>query len=176
MGVPAISKQDMQINEMIRDKEILVIDADGTKLGVMSAKDAQKIAYDKNLDLVKIAPQAKPPVCRVMDYGKYCFERDKKAKEARKKQQIVKVKEVQLSCRIDTHDFETRVNHARKFLSGGDKVRAVIRFKGREMAHKDLGREVLLKFQQACDGYGTTEKPPVEEGRFMSIVLNPVKQ
>ncbi len=168
--------KDLLINDEIKCKEVRVIGAEGEQLGVMELNRAKEYAYGRDLDLVLIAPTATPPVCRTMDYGKYCFERDKKAKEARKKQQIVKVKEVQLSCRIDTHDFETRVNHARKFLSGGDKVRAVVRFKGREMAHKDLGRDVLLKFQEACDGYGATDKPPVEEGRFMSIVLSPVKQ
>ena len=122
-----------------------------------------------------IAPTATPPVCRAIDYGKFCFERDKREKEAKKKQVIVKVKEVQLSCRIEQHDFETRVNHAKRFLGEGNKVKAVVRFKGREMAHQDLGREVIAKFEEACQGFGIAEKKPILEGRFMSIILSPVK-
>ena len=170
-----ISKQELQINEEIRDKEILVIDDEGKKLGTMSAKDAQKLAYDKDLDLVKIAPQATPPVCRIMDYGKYRFERDKKEKEAKKKQQTIELKEIQLSCRIDTHDFETKVKHALRFLSDGNKVRVVMRFKGREMSHMNIGREVLEKFEAACAESGTVDKKPVLDGRFMSMVISPVK-
>lgn len=171
-----ISTKDLPINDDIKCKEVRVIGPDGEQLGIMDLNAAKEFAYDRDLDLVLIAPTATPPVCRAMDYGKYCFERDKKEKEARKKQQIVKVKEVQLSCRIDTHDFETRVNQARKFLSGGDKVRAIVRFKGREMAHMDLGRDILLRFQDACAGVGSSEKAPIVEGRFMSIILSPVKQ
>ena len=114
-----ISKQELQINEEIRDKEILVIDADGTKLGTLSAKEAQKIAYEKDLDLVKIAPQATPPVCRIMDYGKYCFEQTKREKEAKKNQKVVAIKEIRMFSTIDTHDFETKVGHATKFLKAG---------------------------------------------------------
>ncbi len=153
-----------------------MIGVDGEQLGIMGINEAKTYAYDRDLDLVLIAPTATPPVCRAMDYGKFCFERDKKEKEARKKQQIVKVKEVQLSCRIDTHDFETRVNQARKFLAGGDKVRAIVRFKGREMTHMDIGQDVLLRFQEACKGVGNAEKAPITEGRYMSVVLAPVKQ
>ena len=142
----------------------------------MSSASALEYAYGRGLDLVLMAPNAEPPVCRAMDYGKFRFERDKKEKEARRNQQIVKVKEVQLSCRIDTHDFETRVNQARKFLQGGDKVKAVIRFKGREMAHMNLGQDILMRFKDACEGVGSTEKAPIVEGRFMSIIINPVKQ
>ena len=171
-----ISTKDLPINDDIKCKEVRVIGPDGEQLGIMELNAAKEFAYDRDLDLVLIAPTATPPVCRAMDYGKYCFERDKKEKEARKKQQIVKVKEVQLSCRIDTHDFETRVNQARKFLTGGDKVRAIVRFKGREMAHMDLGRDILVRFQEACEGVGSSEKAPIVEGRFMSIILSPVKQ
>ena len=142
----------------------------------MGINEARAYAYERDLDLVLIAPTATPPVCRAMDYGKFCFERDKREKEARKKQQVIKVKEVQLSCRIDTHDFETRVSQARKFLAGGDTVRAIVRFKGREMAHQDLGMDVLLRFQQACAGVGSAEKAPITEGRFMSVIIAPVKQ
>lgn len=173
MGVPAISKQDMQINEMIRDKEILVIDADGTKLGVMSAKDAQKIAYDKNLDLVKIAPQAKPPVCRVMDYGKYCFEQQKREKEARKNQKVVSIKEIRMFSAIDTHDFETKVNQAIKFLSSGDKLKVSVRFRKRAIAHPQIGEELLTKFKDACAEVGTVEKPAKMEGRSIVMFISP---
>ncbi len=171
--MPAISKQDMQINEMIRDKEILVIDADGTKLGVMSAKDAQKIAYDKNLDLVKIAPQAKPPVCRVMDYGKYCFEQQKREKEARKNQKVVSIKEIRMFSAIDTHDFETKVNQAIKFLSSGDKLKVSVRFRKRAIAHPQIGEELLTKFKDACAEVGTVEKPAKMEGRSIVMFISP---
>ena len=170
-----ISTKDLLINEEIRAKEVRVIGVNQEQLGIMSADKAREYAYNNDVDLVLIAPNAEPPVCRAMDYGKYCFERDKREKEAKKKQQIVKVKEVQLSCRIDTHDFETRVNQAKKFLAGGDKVKAVIRFKGREMAHQDIGREVIEKFRDACSEVGASDKGLILDGRFMSIMLSPVK-
>ena len=141
----------------------------------MNIEDARSFAYNNSVDLVLIAPTANPPVCRAIDYGKFCFERDKREKEARKKQVIVKVKEVQLSCRIEMHDFETRVNQAKKFLGEGNKVKAVVRFRGREMAHTELGREVILKFEEACRDFGVAEKKPVLDGRYMSIILSPVK-
>ena len=171
-----ISTKDLAINDEIKCKEVRVIGADGEQLGIMELNAAKEYAYGKDLDLVLIAPNATPPVCRAMDYGKYCFERDKKEKEARKKQQIVMVKEIQLSPRIDTHDFDTRVNQARKFLAGGDKVRAIVRFKGREMAHTNLGLEILERFQEACAEVGKSEKAPILEGRYMSVTLSPVKQ
>ena len=146
------------------------------QLGVMKIEDARSYAYNNDVDLVLIAPMAQPPVCRAIDYGKFCFERDKREQEAKKKQVVVKVKEVQLSCRIEQHDFDTRVNHAKKFLLEGNKVKAVIRFKGREMSHMDLGREVIEKFQEACSEFGVAEKKPVLDGRFKSIVIAPVKQ
>lgn len=152
-----------------------MVGPEGEQLGIMATAAALEYAYGRGLDLVLMAPNAEPPVCRAMDYGKFRFERDKKEKEARRNQQVVKVKEVQLSCRIDTHDFDTRVNQARKFLQGGDKVKAVIRFKGREMAHLDMGRSVIDRFIEACHDVGTNEKPPVQEGRFLSVVLSPVK-
>ena len=170
------TKDTTQINDDIRAKEVRVIGDDGEQIGILPLSQAKEIAYNKGLDLVLISPQADPPVCRVMDYGKFRFERDKKQKEARKKQQIVKVKEVQLSCRIDTHDFETRANHARKFLEGGDKVKAIVRFKGREMAHQDIGRAMLEKFLEACADVGTSEKGITMEGRFMSTIIAPIKK
>lgn len=170
------AKDSTQINDDIRVKEVRVIGSDGEQIGILKTDEAREIAYEKGLDLVLISPQAEPPVCRIMDYGKYRFERDKRQKEAKKKQQIVKVKEVQLSCRIDTHDFETRVSHARKFLEGGDKVKVIVRFKGREMAHQDIGRTMLEKFIQACEGAGASEKGISLDGRFMSTIIAPLKK
>ena len=141
----------------------------------MNIDDARSFAFNNGVDLVLIVPNATPPVCRAIDYGKFCFERDKREKEAKKKQVIVKVKEIQLSCRIEQHDFDTRVNHAKKFLAEGNKVKAVVRFKGREMTHMDLGREVITKFEEACRDAGVAEKKPVLEGRFISVILSPVK-
>lgn len=173
--MPPISTKDLLINENIKAKEVRLIGENGEQLGIKSAAFARDYAYDRELDLVLIAPQATPPVCRVMDYGKYRFERDKKEKEARKKQQIVKVKEVKLSCRIDTHDFETRVNHAKRFLTGGDKVKVIVVFRGREMTHLEIGREMIARFEEAVAEFGAADKKPVMEGRFMSVVLSPLK-
>ena len=141
----------------------------------MSSSKALEQAYDRGYDLVMMSAQATPPVCKIMDYGKYCFERDKREKEAKKKQQTIELKEIQLSCRIDTHDFETKARHAQRFLKDGNKVRVVMRFKGREMSHIDIGREVLEKFEAACEEFGTVDKKPVLDGRFMSMVISPVK-
>ncbi|MBR4979213.1 MAG: translation initiation factor IF-3 [Clostridia bacterium] len=160
------------INEQIRAKEVRVIDGDGSQLGVMSVKDALKIAYAKDLDLVEISPNSDPPVCRVMDYGKYRFERDKKEKEAKKKQQMIDVKEIQLSCRIDTHDFETKLKHARRFLDAGNKVKVCVKFRGREMAHTAIGQEIITKFGDACLDIGVIEKMPVLDGRQMIMFIN----
>ena len=173
--ISANNNKDMLINEDIKAPEVRVIGPNNEQVGILKIDDARAYAENNNVDLVLIAPTATPPVCRAIDYGKFCFERDKREKEAKKKQVIVKVKEVQLSCRIEQHDFETRVNHAKRFLGEGNKVKAVVRFKGREMAHQDLGREVIEKFQAACEGFGTAEKKPILEGRFMSIILSPVK-
>ena len=125
---------------------------------------------------VLMAPQAQPPVCRIMDYGKFRFERDKKEKEAKKKQQIVELKEIQLSCRIDTHDFETKARHAQRFLTDGNKVRVVMRFKGREMSHIAIGQEIMQKFRDVCSELGSVDKDPVLDGRILSMVITPVKQ
>lgn len=166
----------MQINDEIKAKEVRMVGVDGEALGIMSISDARNYAYDKGLDLVLIAPGATPPVCRAMDYGKFRFEKEKREKEAKKKQQITHVKEVQLSCRIDTHDFNTRVNHAHRFLADGDKVKVIVKFKGREMAHLDIGRSMLEKFEEACADAGAADKRPVLEGRFMSMIISPLKQ
>ncbi len=171
-----ISKQEHQINEEIRDKEVRLIDAEGNQMGVVSLAVAQQTALDSGLDLVKIAPKAEPPVCRVMDYGKFRFEQAKKEKEARRNQKIVEIKEVRLSAKIDVHDFEVRVKAAEKFLSAGDKVKVSIRFRGREMAHTSIGLTVMNRFAEACAEYGTVEKAPKLEGRQMLMFLAPHKK
>ena len=163
------------INEEIKFKEVRVVGVDGEAVGIMSSDAALKLAYDQGYDLVLMAPQAQPPVCRVMDYGKYRFERDKKEKEAKKKQQTVELKEIQLSCRIDTHDFETKARHAQKFLESGNKVRVVMRFKGREMSHVSIGQEIMSKFEESCSAVGSVDKKPVLDGRIMSMVISPLK-
>ena len=174
-GVFSISSKDLLINEEIKAKEVRVVGVEGDPIGIMSPDAALKIAYDQGYDLVLMAPQAQPPVCRIMDYGKYRFERDKKEKEAKKKQQVIELKEIQLSCRIDTHDFETKARHAVKFLESGNKVRVVMRFKGREMSHVGIGQEIMKKFQDACSEVGSVDKAPVLDGRIMSMVVSPLK-
>ena len=174
-GCFSISAKELLINEEIKVKEVRVVGVEGDPIGIMSPEAALKIAYDQGYDLVLMAPQAQPPVCRIMDYGKYRFERDKKEKEAKKKQQVVELKEIQLSCRIDTHDFETKARHAVKFLESGNKVRVVMRFKGREMSHVSIGQEIMQKFQDVCSEVGSVDKPPVLDGRMMSMVISPVK-
>ena len=167
--------KDMQVNEQIREKEVRVIGTNGEQLGVMSSEAALKLAYDEGLDLVMMTAQANPPVCKIMNFGKFRFEREKREKEAKKKQQTVELKEIQLSCRIDTHDFDTKVKHAHRFLSSGNKVRVVLRFKGREMAHVALGGEIMEKFENACAEVGTVDKKPVLDGKLMSMVISPIK-
>ncbi|MBQ9680394.1 MAG: translation initiation factor IF-3 [Ruminococcus sp.] len=168
-----ISKQEPQINEEIRDKELRVIGPDGAQLGIMSAADAQHIADEKNLDLVKIAPQATPPVCKIMDYGKYRFEQAKREKEARKNQHTVDVKEIKLSLNIDTHDFNTKLKNAMKFFAHGDKVKVSIRFRGREMGHSEFGYDTMKKFADACAEVANIERPAKLEGRQMLMFLAP---
>ena len=170
------NNKDHLINEEIKVPEVRLIGSNNEQLGVMKIEEAHAYAESNGVDLVLIAPTANPPVCRAIDYGKFCFERDKREKEAKKKQVVVKVKEVQLSCRIEQHDFDTRVNQAKRFLGEGNKVKAVVRFRGREMTHTELGKEVILKFEEALQGIGHAEKKPILEGRYMSIILSPVKQ
>ena len=167
-----ISKEN-QINEEIRDKEVRDISADGEQVGVMSAKEALSLAEKSNLDLVKIAPNAVPPVCKIMDYGKFKFEQAKREKEAKKKQKVMDIKEVRLSLNIDTGDFNTKVNHALRFLKDGDKVKVSIRFRGREMAHTDNGIVIMQRFAEACSEIGSVEKPAKLEGRSMLMFLVP---
>jgi translation initiation factor IF-3 len=166
-----IATKETQINEEIRDKEVRVIDSDGNQLGVMPIEEALRLAEEKNTDLVKIAPQAKPPVCKIMDYGKYRFEQAKREKEAKKNQRVIEIKEVRLSLNIDTHDFETKVGHAVKFLKSGNRVKVSIRFRGREMAHPENGLVTMSKFADACSEFGTVEKPAKLEGRSMLMFL-----
>ena len=168
-----ISKQELQINEEIRDKEIRVIDSDGGQLGILSASQALDMAASKNLDLVKIAPQAVPPVCKIMDYGKYRFEQAKREKEARKNQKVVSIKEIRMFSTIDTHDFETKVNQAVKFLQGGDKLKVSVRFRKRAIAHPELGSELLDRFKEAVSGAGTVDKPAKMEGRSIVMFVSP---
>ena len=168
-----ISKKEIQINEEIRDKELRIIGSDGQQLGIMSAKEALDLAEQKNLDLVKIAPQSNPPVCKIMDYGKYRFEQAKREKEARKNQRVVDIKEVRLSLNIDTHDFNTKLNNALKFIKHGDKVKVSIRFRGREMGHPEIGLETMKRFADACSETAIVEKPAKLEGRNMLMFLAP---
>ncbi len=170
-----ISAKELTINDDIRVKEVRMLDENNGQLGIMNLNDAKAYAYERGLDLVLIAPTAVPPVARAMDYGKYRYEADKKEKEAKKKQQVVEVKEVQLSCRIDTHDFETKANRAIKFLQDGNKVRVSLRFKGREIAHQELGREMLERFQEAVSEFGTVDKKPVLDGKQLTMFIAPVK-
>ena len=162
-----------EINEEILDKEIRVIGDDGEQLGIMSAEAAMKIAEEKELDLVKISPMAKPPVCKIMDYGKFRFEQLKKEKEAKKNQKVIELKEIRLSLNIDTNDFNTKVNQAAKFLQQGHKVKVSIRFRGREMAHTSLGIDVEQRFAQALEGKAVVDKQPKLEGRSMMMFLSP---
>ena len=163
----------MQINEEITDKEVRLISNDGEQLGIVSAAQAQKLAAEKNLDLVKIAPQAKPPVCKIMDYGKYRFEQSKREKEAKKNQRVIEIKEIRLSPNIDVHDFDTKVGHARKFLSAGNKTKVSIRFRGREMTHTDLVLTIMAQFAEKCADIASVEKPAKLEGRQMLMFLAP---
>lgn len=161
------------INEAIKDKEVRLIDEDGTMLGILPIKEAQRLANSKNLDLVKIAPQAAPPVCKIMDYGKHLFELAKKEKEVRKNQKTINVKEVRIKPTTDEHDFNFKVKNAIKFLKDGDKVKISIRFSGRQMNYTASGKEVLEKFALAVEEVGTVERVPKLEGRSMIMILNP---
>lgn len=161
------------INGQIRDKEIRLISNTGEQLGIMSARDAQKLADEKNLDLVKISPQAKPPVCKIMDYSKYKFDLAKKEKEAKKKQKVVETKEVRLSPNIDTHDVETKVKNAIKFLKAGNKVKVSIRFRGREMSRQDAAIEIMKNFADKVSEFGQIDKEPKMEARTMAMFLGP---
>ncbi len=167
-----ISKEN-QINEEIRDKEVRVISADGEQIGVMSPKDALALAEKANLDLVKIAPNAVPPVCKIMDYGKFKFEQAKREKEAKKNQKVMEVKEIRLGLSIDVHDFETKGRHAIGFLRSGNKVKVSIRFRGRELGHPEIGLDIMNRFAEYCGDYASVEKAAKMEGRNMLMFLAP---
>ena len=159
------------INEQIRDKEVRVIGPDGEQLGIMSAKEAYFKAKDANLDLVKIAPTAKPPVCKIVDYGKFKYEQTRKEKEAKKKQKVVEIKEIRLSPNIDTNDLNIKINAAKKFISKGDRVKVTLRFRGREMAHMNTSKHILDDFAQALADVAVVDKAPKVEGRSMTMFL-----
>lgn len=169
----AIAAQNHLVNEDIKATEVRLVGADGSQLGIMETSKALTIAEQEGMDLVLIAPQATPPVCRVMDYGKYRFDQQKREKEQRKNQKTVEVKEIRLSLNIDVHDFDTKVDQAKKFLSAGNKLKVSIRFRGREMAHTDRGTDVMNRFQEAVGDAATVDKPAKLEGRSMQMFMSP---
>ena len=162
-----------QINEEIRDKEVRLISDDGEQLGIVPIQQAQDIAVEKGMDLVKIAPQAKPPVCKIMDYGKFRFDQLKKEKEARKNQRVVEIKEIRMSPGIDTNDLNVKMRNAMKFLKEGNRVKVTVRFRGREMAHTDIGEQLLIRFGEGCAEVANVDKKPKLDGRFMTLFLSP---
>lgn len=164
------------MNNQIRDKEIRLIDFDGTMIGIVSARDAQLKANERDMDLVKISPNANPPVCKIMDYGKYLYELSKKEKEAKKKQTNISVKEIRLSAKIEEHDFAFKLRNAMKFLQDGDKVKVSIRFRGREMQFTSMAYEVIDRFADKIKEYGKMEKKPSLDGRSMSVMFVPIKE
>ena len=171
-----IATVNYQINDDIRDKEVRVIGEDGAQLGIMSSEEALQIAEEKDLDLVKIAPGSNPPVCKIMDYGKYRFEQSKREKEARKNQHVIEVKEIRMSPSIGENDFNTKLKNAQKFLRDGDRVKVTVRFRGREMAHTNIGEQLLRKFAEQCAELANLDKQPKLEGRNMSMFLSPKPQ
>ena len=173
LEVLTIAKLDHQLNEEIRDKEIRLIGADGAQLGIMSADQANEMAEEQGLDLVKISPNAVPPVCKIMDYSKFCFDQKKREKEARKNQKVVEIKEIRMSPSIDTNDLNTKIKNAQKFLKEGNRVKVSVRFRGREMAHTNIGEKLLMDFAEACTEVASVEKNPKLEGRFMAMFLTP---
>jgi len=171
-----INNKDLLVNEQIRDKEVRVIDENGVQLGIMSVKEALRIAEEKKLDLVKIAPHANPPVCKIMDYGKYKFELAKKEREAKKNQRVINVKEIRLTTTIEDHDFNVKVKNAIRFLQDGDKVKVSIRFRGREVLHPEIGEEIINKFIEMVKDYGLVEKKPKLDGKNLTAVIAPKQQ
>ena len=168
-------KKEHQLNEEIRDREVRLIGETGEQLGIVSAREALNIAEEAGLDLVKISPTANPPVCKIMNYGKYIFELSKKAKEAKKNQKVTEIKEVWLSMTIDVGDLQVKAKQAQKFLSGGNKVKVSIRMRGRQMAHQELGVDVMKRFFELVKDFGNIEKQPLTEGRNIWMMLAPVK-
>lgn len=170
------NNDNLFINEQIRDREVRVIGADGEMLGIMSAAEARKLAEEADLDLVKISPGAKPPVCKIIDYGKYKYEKTRKEKDAKKKQHIVEIKEIRMSPNIDKNDMQTKINNARKFLTKGDRVKVTLRFRGREMAHMQQSAHILTDFADALADVASVDKAPRVEGRSMTMFLAGKKQ
>ncbi len=168
-----ISSVAHQINEDIQDKEVRLIGDDGAQLGIMKLEDALDIAFEKNLDLVKIAPNSVPPVCKIMDYGKFRFEQSKRDKETRKNQKVIEVKEIRMSPGIGINDFNTKLRNGHKFLADGDRLKVTVRFRGREMTHTEIGEELLNRFAEQCADIAIVNKPPKLEGRFMAMFLSP---
>ena len=173
MEVLTIAKLDHQLNEEIRDKEIRLIGADGAQLGIVSAAQANQLAEEQGMDLVKISPNAVPPVCKIMDYSKFCYDQKKREKDAKKNQKVVEIKEIRMSPSIDTNDLNTKIKAAQKFLADGNRVKVSIRFRGREMAHTNIGEKILVDFAAACSEVASMEKNPKLEGRFMAMFLAP---
>ena len=171
MGMEGRIISELFINEQIRDKEVRVIGEDGEQLGIMSSKEALKLAEEAGVDLVKIAPTAKPPVCKIVDYGKFKYEQTRKEKEAKKKQKTVEIKELRLSPNIDTNDLNTKINAARKFIGKGDRVKITLRFRGREMAHMNNSKHILDDFAEALSDIAVVDKAPKVEGRSMTMFL-----
>ena len=173
LEVLIISVKDIPINEQITFKEVRVIDSDGSQLGILPIKDALDAAYAKDLDLVNVSPNANPPVCKIMDYGKYRFELAKREKEARKNQKVIETKDIRLGLSIDKHDFETKGNHAIQFLKAGNKLKVSIRFRGRELGHPEIGLDIMSRFAEYCSEYAVIEKPAKMESRNMLMFLAP---
>ena len=173
MEVLTIAKLDHQLNEEIQDKEVRLIGEDGAQLGIVSAEQANLMAEEQGLDLVKISPNAVPPVCKIMDYSKFCFDQKKREKEAKKNQRVVEIKEIRMSPSIDTNDLNTKIKNAQKFLKDGNRVKVSVRFRGREMAHTEIGEKLLMEFAEACAELAAMEKNPKLEGRFMGMFLAP---
>jgi translation initiation factor IF-3 len=168
-----IRERDVRVNEEIRIAEVRVVDDENNQLGVMSPREALRIARERDLDLVEIAPTARPPVCRIMDYGKFRYEQSKRTREARKKQKVTDVKEVRMTPKIEEHDFQVKVRNAEKFLKGGDKVKCTIRFRGREIVHSDLGKKLLERLAETLSEIAVVERVPRVEGRNMIMILAP---
>lgn len=168
-----IAFKDLRINEQIRVPQVRLIDADGTQLDIMATKDAQRISAERGLDLVEIAPQAKPPVCKIMDYGKYRFDQIKREKETKKNQKVVEIKEVKLRPNIEDHDFETKARNGEKFLKNGNKVKVTIMFRGREITHPELGKELCERMAERLGDVSSVEKAAKVEGRNMTMILVP---
>ena len=173
LEVLTIAKLDHQLNDEIRDSQVRLIGADGAQLGIMSADEANHLAEEQGMDLVKISPNAVPPVCKIMDYSKFCFDQKKREKEAKKNQKVVEIKEIRMSPGIDTNDLNTKVKAAAKFLQDGNRVKVSVRFRGREMAHTNIGEKLLMDFAAACSDVANMEKNPKLEGRFMAMFLTP---